>query len=78
MNIVCASGGLQDRPVELKGVHTLIVTDNYGNPIYLARQQSESAIWTSTPADPSFVQHVQSMGLMQNLVITEVDGERKA
>lgn len=71
MEIILSSGDIQEPPCEFKDIHTVVIKDNFGNPIFVAIHQSNENIWTITTADPKFEDTVKNLGITNRLVITE-------
>ncbi len=73
MEVVVSSQEVFERPRALQDVHTVIVKDNCGNPIFLAIQQAEDTIWAITPDDPRFADVVRELGISKRLVVKSGD-----
>jgi hypothetical protein len=71
MKVILSSGDIQEPPCELKDAHTVVVKDNFDNPIFVAIHQSNENIWTVTTDDPRFEEIVKNLGITKRLVITE-------
>ena len=69
MNVVLSSANIQEPPVEVGDIRTILVKDSFGNPIFLAIQQTEENIWAVTPDDPKFQNLVEQLGISKRLTI---------
>lgn len=69
MKVLISSDNIEEPPVETDDVRTVLVRDNYGNPIFLAMQQDEDNIWAITPEDPKFVELVEDLGITKRLTV---------
>ena len=70
MKVVLSSGKLVEPPHEIEDIQTLVVKDNFGNPIYVAVHQSPDHIWVITPEDPRFADIVQNMGITKRVSVS--------
>lgn len=69
MNVTLSSMNVIEPPVEVGEVKTILVRDSFGNPIFLAIQQTEENIWAVTPDDPKFNSLVEQLGISKRLTI---------
>lgn len=69
MKVLLASTELREPPHELSGLHTVVVKDNAGNPIFVAVHQSDDTIWAITAEDPRFVDVVRELGISKRLSV---------
>lgn len=69
MEVIVSSSELKEPPCELKDVHTAIVKDSFGNPIFVAVHQSPENIWVTTPDDPKFEELVKNLGITKRITI---------
>ena len=78
MQVVLSSEHVTEPPVEIGDIRTILVRDSYGNPIFLAIQQTEENIWAVTPDDPKFQSLVEQLGISKRLTIkrASIGGER--
>ena len=70
MHVVVSSDKLEEPPSEIMGINSVVVKDNFGNPIFVAIHQSDENIWVMTPDDPRFSDIVQGLGITKRLAVT--------
>jgi hypothetical protein len=68
MQVTLTTGDIFQPPVTLgvgrgQELKTVVVRDNHGNPIFVAIQQTESAIWALTVDDPKFNEVLKGLGI---------------
>lgn len=69
MNVVLSSENVLEPPVEIGDIRTILVKDTYGNPIFLAIQQTQESIWAVTPDDPKFQSLIEQLGISKRLTL---------
>jgi len=69
MKIVLSSGKLVEPPYEFEDANTVVVKDNFGNPIFVAIHQSPDSIWVITPEDPRFSDIVEELGISKRVTV---------
>ena len=69
MKVALSSNTFTEPPVEIGGLHTVLVRDEFDNPIFLAIQQSPENIWVVTPDDPKFNELIEQLGISKRLVV---------
>jgi len=69
MKVVISSNDIAEPPLCSSDTKTVVVKDNSDNPIFVAIQQSEDAIWAITPDDPRFSDIVQELGITKRLAV---------
>ena len=70
MKVVVSSGNLVEPPYEIEAAHTVVVKDNFGNPIYVAIHQAHDSIWAITAEDPRFADTVRELGITKRLTVS--------
>ena len=74
MHVTIASGAITDQPVEITDARTVIVRDNFGNPIYLAIQQDDHNVLGIDASDPKFEKLVNELPLNRRTLVVERQG----
>lgn len=69
MNVILSSEHLLEPPVEIGDVRTILVKDSFGNPIFLAIQQSPENVWAVAADDPKFQALVEQLGISKRFAI---------
>ena len=69
MNVVLSSEHIEEQPVEIGDLRTILVRDTFGNPIFLAIQQTPENIWAVTPDDPKFNELIEQLGISKRLTL---------
>lgn len=69
MQVMLSSLQLEQTPVEISDIRTVLVRDGHGNPVFLAIQQTEDTIWAVTPDDPKFKDLIEQLGISKRLTI---------
>ena len=69
MQVTLSSNDFTESPVEIGGLRTVLVRDEFNNPIFLAIQQSPENIWAVTPEDPRFNELIEQLGISKRLSI---------
>jgi hypothetical protein len=67
MQVYVSADDLTVPPVNLKDAQTILVRDNFGNPIFLAIQQTNEHVWTIGVDNPKFVDTIAQLGIEKRL-----------
>lgn len=69
MKVVLSYENVEEPATETDGVRTILVRDSFGNPIFLAMQQTEDSIWAVTPGDPKFNDYIEQLGVSKRITV---------
>ena len=69
MNVILSSYSVLEQPATIKGLKTVVIRDDFDNPIFIAIQQNESNIWALTPDNPRFAAIVKELGITKRLKV---------
>jgi len=70
MQLWAAQEGLMAQPVGLDKVRTVLIKDEYGNPLILAIQQGAGHVMVVTPQDHNFNEVIEQLGISKRLTVT--------
>lgn len=68
MQVTVTSNDIFQPPVTLgvgrgQELKTVVVRDNFGNPVFVAIQQNPETIWAMAAGDPKFNEVLRSLGI---------------
>ena len=71
MQVLLSDDNLLSAPREINGVLTVVVSDNFGNPIFVGIQQDENNIMSVDASDPRFDRIVETLPIAKRKPVVE-------
>jgi len=69
MKALISSTTLTEPPAEISDVNTIVIKDNFNNPIFVAIHQTPDSIWSISPDDPRFSDIVEGLGITKRVKV---------